>query len=128
MPARLLKSVFVLVVLTIWSAATLHCGLEASGVWAHSEQASTADDCSRDVCGLVEDAGYAQPQADLKAPVPQLNVEFCLDCLNAALAELPRLEAPAPCFAADRHPPTWMPDRHAVRRTALPARAPTARV
>lgn len=132
-----LFSVLVLVVLTLWSAASVHCELEAAGltnlVTLDNELnddgcCDPSEDCSRDACGLVENADYAQPLADLKAPPPSLSIELCLACLHASLAERPALSTPPPAFTTDRHPPIWLPDRHNVRRAAPPARAPTARV
>ncbi len=140
MPCRWLKSLLVLAVLTVWSAATVHCGLEASGLLqpaaspadtASAEEPGCCDpteDCERDACSLVEGADYSQPLANLKAPAPALSVELCLACLHTSLATHSALESPRPAFAAHRHPPTWLPDRHLLRRAAPPARAPASRV
>jgi hypothetical protein len=131
MPSRWFKSVLVLAVLTLWTAASAHCALEATGLWGSAtvttesgECCDPTDQCSRDACDLVEDADFAQPQADLKAPAPQLSVELCLRCVQVALTEMPLLEVPVAENAATLHPPTWMPSRHAVRRASAPVRAP----
>ena len=126
-----LKTLLVIVVLTCWSAATAHCSLEALG-FIPSETSSTedgccipSDGCVGDACEIVEDGSFAQPQDDLKAPAPALTMLLCLSCVHDALAEAPALETPPPAFTAAKHPPTWMPTRHVIRRTAFPVRAPS---
>ena len=125
-----LKTLLVIAVLTCWSAATAHCSLEALG-FIPSESASAedgccapVDGCTEDACEIVEDGSFAQPQHHLKAPAPALTALLCLNCVHAALAEAPALEKPSPVFTTLKHPPTWMPSRHVIRRAAYPARAP----
>ncbi|MCF3648537.1 hypothetical protein [Synoicihabitans lomoniglobus] len=130
MSLRFLRNVMVLVALTLWSAASAHCSMEAAGFLMISVEADAgccqpADGCEDDACDMVEGADYSAPTLAHKLPPPQLVPEFCLRCAHVLLV------APAgelvfqPETTPDLEHLTWVPIWHFARRAAPPSRAPS---
>jgi hypothetical protein len=123
------KALLMLTVLTLWSAASAHCTLEAIGLWSSHASTSTGccapgDGCSDDACGVVESADITKPTCDLRIDAPTLTAEFCLLCACDLRSWSPQLE---PNALPPRNPgdfTDWLPSRHIERRAAPPARAP----
>lgn len=122
------------VLVACWLPATLHCRLEAAGLFdlhastcdehpgehAHAEPSS--DDCQDNICPTVESALYKESCAPFALIAPATH-----DCLQLALAwaNLAARDAASP-LCPDRFPP---PEKLAVTwqfstRAAPPARAP----
>ncbi len=117
-------SLYLLVIL--WLPVTLHCRLEAAGLFAPHDDcaelqaAHTGSDCKDDSCPLVEDALYKESTQGPLFIAPDVSDLIVL------------LELPAPCsllctLSPERHAPppelrvTWQ----FVARAAPPARAPS---
>lgn len=112
--------------LALWLPATLHCKLEAAGVFEEhcTDEGSSATDagCTDDACPTIEDALYKDSAAKLTVTAPaECHIPDCC----ALLLTLDRLTV-APALSPLRHAPppelrvTWQ----FVTRAAPPARAP----
>jgi hypothetical protein len=114
--------------LALWLPATLHCKLEAAGVFdAHCSEEQTAqaggEDCTDDVCPTVEQGLYKDSSATVAVAAPaECHVP---DCCSLLLA-LDRL-ATEPALSPVRHaPPSELTVRwQFITRAAPPARAPS---
>ena len=128
MPCRPFRHVVLIAVLTLWSAASAHCTLEAIG-WIPTEVAedgccATATACADDACEIVEDSEFSGRSIDLKAPAPLLTAEFCLHSAGERHLIPPEESRSLVACDAGECCRSWVPTRHFDRRTALPARAP----
>ncbi|OHE81172.1 MAG: hypothetical protein A3G75_01020 [Verrucomicrobia bacterium RIFCSPLOWO2_12_FULL_64_8] len=122
-----LHSLVALVLVAFWLPATLHCGLEAAGIWTQAgccpPEESGASDCATDNCSMIEGGAYFLARGLLNAPAPVL----------AALAGLCRLTEIAPesivvlSVSPDRSgaPPELVRTWQFAARAALPPRAPS---
>ena len=120
---RLTKLIALLLV-ALWLPATLHCELEASGLFEpFTECVAAGDECCDDtVCVTVEEALFKETAHALKVSAP--DDDACLVCLAVA--------APSDAFFADpvlssaRHesPPELGVAWQFLSRAAPPARAP----
>ncbi|MET0262076.1 MAG: hypothetical protein ABW223_04210 [Rariglobus sp.] len=74
---RRLFSSIVWLLAVLWLPATMHCGLEAAGVFDHGHADTDhgcAVACSADACANVEDGNYKTPSGALKIPAPVLTL------------------------------------------------------
>jgi hypothetical protein len=114
----------------LWLPVTLHCRLEAAGLFASpdaccaaEESPAPAGDCKDDACPTVEDALYKECTHGLKVSGPALN--DCFACL--AIVALDRDLCAEPTLSPARHAPplelraAWQ----FLSRAAPPARAPS---
>lgn len=122
------RRVFVLLLLTLWVPALLHCRIEAAGFAAEGccageKQAPRDLSCDDDSCEIAEGAFTASQVVDAPAPCLFLPLESLL-APQAALVicvEPPALGVIESAAAPPEIAPTW-----AFRvRAALPARAPS---
>ena len=113
--------------LALWLPATLHCRLEAVGVFdSHCSDEQTAqagaDGCTDDVCPTIEQGFYKDSSATIAVAAPaECHVPDCC----ALLLALDRLVI-APTLSPVRHaPPSELTVRwQFITRAAPPARAP----
>jgi hypothetical protein len=112
--------------LALWLPATLHCKLEAAGVFEEhctDENASATDDgCADDACPTIEEALFKDSADHLTVAAPaECHVPDCC----ALLLALDRLGA-EPTLSPVRHaPPSELTVRwQFITRAAPPARAP----
>lgn len=119
--------VLLFALLALWLPATLHCRLEAAGVFdvhcSGEETAQTGEECADDVCPTVEQGLYKDSSATFAVAAPaECHVPDCC----ALLLALDRLVV-EPALSPARHAPppelsvTWQ----FVTRAAPPARAPS---
>jgi len=112
--------------LALWLPATLHCKLEAAGVFEDhcTDEGSpvTDTDCTDDACPTIEDALYKDSAVKLTVAAP---AECHIPACCALLLALDRLVA-APALSPARHaPPSELTVRwQFITRAAPPARAP----
>jgi hypothetical protein len=118
--------VLLFTLLALWLPATLHCKLEAAGVFAeHCTDAGSSGDtgCTDDACPTIEDALYKDSAAKLMVAAP---AECHVGDVCAPLLALDRL-AVEPALSPIRHVPplelrvAWQ----FLTRAAPPARAPS---
>ena len=113
--------------LALWLPATLHCQLEAAGVFAEhcTDEGSLATNtgCTDDACPTIEDALYKDSAASLTVAAPaECHIPDC--CVRLLAADR---RAAAPALSPTRHAPppelrvTWQ----FITRAAPPARAPS---
>lgn len=125
--ARLL--LFTLV--AVWLPVTLHCKLEAAGVFTAPDDCCASEhaaaipdsDCKDDACPTVEDALFKESAQALQVSAPAAT--DCYACL--ALVALDRDLRAAPTLSPPRHgpPPELSVAWQFVTRAAPPARAPS---
>lgn len=119
--------VLLFALLALWLPATLHCRLEAAGVFdAHCSEtpaAQTGEECADDVCPTVEQGLYKDSSATIAVTAPaECHVPDCC----ALLLALDRLVV-EPVLSPVRHAPPseltvgWQ----FLTRAAPPARAPS---
>ena len=123
--SRLVR-LLLLTLVAAWLPVTLHCSLEAAGVFAAADDCCTAEpsasagDCKDDACPTVENALYKESSHALTVAAPEL--ARCFVCL-----ELPAPGSQLQALSPARHAPppelrvTWQ----FVTRAAPPARAPS---
>jgi hypothetical protein len=113
-----------------WLPVTLHCRLEAAGLFESAdaccagEESSVPDtDCKDDACPTVEDALYKESAHGLNVAAPEAT--DCFACL--ALVALTSERTAAPTLSPPRHgpPPELRVAWQFVTRAAPPARAPS---
>jgi hypothetical protein len=120
--------------LAAWLPVTLHCRLEAAGVFTSPDECCSAattaaipdTDCKDDACPTVEDALFKESSASLKVAAPA--VTGCFACL--ALVTLERDRCASPTLSRARHapPPELRVGWQFLSRAAPPARAPSLNV
>ena len=119
--------VLLFALLALWLPATLHCRLEAAGVFdSHcneDQSAQAGEDCTDDVCPTVEDGLYKDSSATFAVAAP---AECHIPACCALLLDLDRLAA-EPALSPARHaPPSELTVRwQFITRAAPPARAPS---
>jgi hypothetical protein len=113
--------------LALWLPATLHCKLEAAGVFEEhcTDETTAATDagCTDDACPTIEEGFYKDSAAKLTIAAPaECHVPACC----AHLLALDRL-AVEPALSPNRHvsPPELGVTWQFVTRAAPPARAPS---
>lgn len=112
--------------LALWLPATLHCKLEAVGVFEEhcaDGKTSATDGCTDDACPTIEEALYKDSADHLRVAAPaECHVPDCC----ALLLALDRLAA-APTLSPVRPaPPSELTVRwQFITRAAPPARAPS---
>jgi len=113
--------------LALWLPATLHCKLEAAGVFAEhcTDEHSPATDtgCTDDACPTIEDGLFKDSAAKLTVAAP---AECHIPACCAHLLAPDRLVA-EPALSPVRHaPPSELTVRwQFITRAAPPARAPS---
>ncbi len=117
----------VLLLVAAWLPVTLHCRLEAAGIYeaedccASEQPAEPAGDCKDDACPTVEEALYKEASQGLKVATPTL-----VECLFRLVTFSPAPSPVEPALSPERHAPPlelkvgWQ----FVTRAAPPARAP----
>ena len=118
---RLSKSIFTLLLLALWLAATAHCRLEALGVIPIDQCCETSSDGknhSDSACKDVEDSSY-KTECALIAPVPSDSFVILIDlCVLPCPAVSDGVDATETAFEA-HHLPQF------VIATAQPIRGPS---
>jgi hypothetical protein len=126
---RRLQPLLALVLLALWLPATMHCGLESLGSFAHFA-GNLCDDkkaCSEDACDLLENGGYmgAVPKITAK-PVVFTTVLPLAEPLSGPMRIIPppaEVEKP-PLEFEWGEPPPWQ----FARRAAMLPGAPQLRL
>lgn len=113
-----------------WLPVTLHCKLEAAGLFESADACCAAEetpvpdaDCKDDACPTVEDALYKESAQGLKVAAPTAT-----DCFaSLALVALNCDRTTEPTLSPPRHgpPPELRVAWQFVTRAAPPARAPS---
>lgn len=127
-----LSTLAALLLVALWLPATLHCQIEqldgsklfSCAGHAHPDETSHADDdhCADTLCQTIESGEYVLTKTRITFALPVVQAclyQLCLFSLNA-----PPPMALSVSSAPELAPP-WQPSWHFVRRTALPARAPS---
>ncbi len=128
---RSLRTLIALLLALVWLPATLHCGLDAVGVFAHADNccADASDagpheksSCGLDGCDVVESGGYPVASGAVKVPAPIWDsAEFSLIVLVPVLAS----ETEITVFEAVESPPEIKRTWHIVSRAARLPGAPS---
>lgn len=119
----------VLFLVAAWLPVTLHCRLEAAGLYetdaccASDESAEAAGACKDDACPTVEEALFKQSPQTLKVAAPAA----CDCCICLAFLTLERTSDIEPALSPARHapPPELKVAWQFLSRAALFARAPS---
>lgn len=121
-----------MLLVALWLVATQHCGLEASGLFAHEATAEAGagccssnqtTGCEADGCKAVEEGQFRADTQILKATAPDLFACACRLCCDLLLTPPP---GDAGLAVKDRwdEAPAWVPAWQFERRAAAPAHAP----
>jgi hypothetical protein len=116
--------------LALWLPATLHCRLEAAGVFdphcSEEQSAQAGEDCTDDVCPTVEDGLYKDSAATFTVAAP---AECAVPAGGALLLALIRLAAEPVLSPVCHEPPSELTVRwQFITRAAPSARAPSLTV
>lgn len=126
---RFRTQLMALVLLAFWLAATHHCGLEATGLFApEAAQTAEADCCSgsncvTDACDLIESGAFQPASAPLKLLPPARALVAVLAVVAAP--SIDTLASTPPPRPEVRRTPDWVANWCFVQRAALPSRAPS---
>ncbi len=120
-----------LLLLALWLSATMHCDLEAAGVFTgHSEGAAGCNEtgaaCAADGCKTLEDSASNPSRKSIKAPAPAPLVCACLLYLKLVVPVCD--EEPVTPSVAFARPLAWVPVWPFARRAAPSPRAPSVLV
>ncbi len=130
---RRIRILFALLLALVWLPATVHCGLDAAGLFAHADSCCSDGDehlphqskCGADGCDVVENGGYQVTGGYVKIPTP-----LWQENLLTLIASVPALieESELVAVEAVESPPEMKRTWHIVSRAALSPRAPSLTV